>query len=94
MTKNKIDDGIIAPDMKTSVLAPPPASNVMSLRDYFAGQAIAGMLGNSTNIDSLNEQLRHSMEDGLFDRILATHAYEIADAMLSARSSGGASDAE
>lgn len=64
----------------------------MSLRDYFAGQAIAGMLGNSTNIDSINEQLRHSMEDGLFDRILAMHAYEIADALIAARSSGGDAD--
>jgi hypothetical protein len=53
----------------------------MDLRDYFAGQAIAGMLSNPhctlpcTQRDSFPE---HTLQ------ILAFHAYQIADSMLQA----------
>jgi len=53
----------------------------MTLRDYFAGQALAGMLpfdGYSAPINS----------DGLTADIFAESAYELADAMLSARKEG------
>lgn len=47
----------------------------MTLRDYFAGQALAGMCARSRNPDKLNRALA---------------AYEHADAMLEARQKGGA----
>ena len=53
----------------------------MDLRDYFAGQAIAGMLSNPhctlprTQRDAFPE---HALQ------ILAFHAYQIADSMLQA----------
>ena len=48
------------------------AGNVgMSLRDYFAGQALAGMLADSTRQSSLENY--------------ADDAYDIADAMLAER---------
>jgi hypothetical protein len=42
----------------------------MSLRDYFAGQALAGLM--ATNHD-------------YFDKELALHCYDVADAMLAER---------
>lgn len=51
----------------------------MTLRDYFAGQALAGFAGSqSANVYSWVE-----------DRV-ARSAYEIADAMLAERAKGGA----
>lgn len=48
----------------------------MTLRDWFAGQALAGILSNSTLIDS------HTRGTGEW---AAEHAYMQADAMLKAR---------
>jgi hypothetical protein len=45
----------------------------MSLRDYFAGQALAGNCGYSTSGESVNS------------RTLAVEAYTIADLMLAER---------
>ena len=51
----------------------------MSLRDYFAGQALAGITANSSL--EPNEELAYaSAEEGY-----ARQAYELADAMLKAR---------
>jgi hypothetical protein len=52
----------------------------MSLRDYFAGQALAGMLGDS-NRDSM-------YIDATYDDY-AKDAYGFADAMIKARSGHG-----
>lgn len=46
-------------------------SNGMTLRDYFAGQALAGMLADSERSGTLEEYTRY--------------AYDFADAMLKAR---------
>ena len=43
----------------------------MSLRDYFAGQALAGLLASSPGL--------------IDDRVMAFNAYAIADAMIAAR---------
>ena len=55
------------------------ASPGMTLRDYFAGQALAGMLAHGT---------RYKPREGA-DRnwhvAIADEAYELADAMLAAR---------
>lgn len=48
----------------------------MSLRDWFAGQALAGAMACPT------------MRSGLTSVSYATMSYEIADAMLAARSKG------
>lgn len=53
----------------------------MSLRDYFAGQALMGALDGNVHI-------RLRGEGASFAEVhasLATHSYEIADAMLKAR---------
>jgi hypothetical protein len=52
----------------------------MSLRDYFAGQALPGLIahGESLVTDRYNPQA--TMAD-----VVASHAYFIADAMLKAR---------
>ena len=49
----------------------------MSLRDWFAGQALNG--------DASRERTHFNYDD------IAEHAYRFADAMLAARSKGGAS---
>jgi hypothetical protein len=58
--------------------APAYAANItdtgMSLRDYFAGQALAGMLINYT-----------TQKFGVGEQTCAKGAYEFADAMLAAR---------
>lgn len=49
----------------------------MSLRDYFAAQALAGMLQNYT-----------TQKFGVGEQTCARGAYEFADAMLAARKEG------
>ena len=48
----------------------------MSLRDWFAGQAMAGMLANGAIIDT------HNANEQMW---IALHAYAQADAMIAAR---------
>jgi len=54
----------------------------MTLRDYFAGQALAGWLA------SYGENMEHPSANGTIETV-AKHAYEMADAMLAARSKEG-----
>jgi hypothetical protein len=56
---------------------------VMSLRDWFAGQAIAGILANP-DIAASAARLKVSTEDFRVDT--ARSAFEVADAMLAERS--------
>jgi hypothetical protein len=49
-------------------------SHGMTLRDWFAGQALAGILINYT-----------TAKFGIGEDICAKHAYEFADAMIAAR---------
>jgi len=51
----------------------------MSLRDWFAGQALCGIMGNSEHRDPLD-----NTESGC--RVAAEHAYKVADAMIAERS--------
>lgn len=54
----------------------------MTLRDWFAGQALAGQLA-SVNADDAAEFKRQG--DEWTRRMFAEHAYSLADAMLAAR---------
>lgn len=55
------------------------ASDGMSLRDYFAGQALAGLVGGYTGNAEMG---------GVSPRMWADEAYQYADAMLLARKGG------
>ncbi len=54
----------------------------MSLRDYFAGKALEGILANP-EIEKW-EQI-HEKEDGIYLQALAKTVYKIADAMIEQR---------
>lgn len=54
------------------------AADGMSLRDYFAGQAVAGSLCEFTHIPSSERGQRQAQK-------IAAQSYAIADAMLAAR---------
>lgn len=76
---NKIDDGgpaypVIA--TRTQIYI----SDGMTLRDWFAGQAINGMLSHSTRYRP------YQKDRGLYwHDAIAYEAYELADAMIAAR---------
>ena len=55
-------------------------SEGMSLRDYFAGQALAGLLANHAIIEQYKV-----FDAALVTKTVASGAYDIADAMLKAR---------
>lgn len=57
---------------------PEPAYGGMSLRDWFAGQALAGMMASEVDGSTYNEDPA------------AERAYRFADAMLAEREKGGA----
>ena len=64
--------------MKTYTKQPPASLSEMTLRDYFAGQAIQGLMADSTNCCD-DGQWEHFWRDN------ADSAYEMADAMMEAR---------
>ena len=55
-------------------------SDGMSLRDYFAGQALAGLTANEKHMAGISQL---SVE--MIVSTLAAHAYEVADALLAER---------
>jgi hypothetical protein len=74
----KIDDGGSAYPLHPGVLPEWKGQTGMSLRDYFAGQALAGLLANPemTALFSISE--------------MAKPAFGAADAMIAARKAGAA----
>lgn len=59
----------------------------LSLRDHFAGQALNGMLAHATRYRP------YEKDRGLhWHEAIAIEAYELADAMLAARTKGGDAD--
>lgn len=58
---------------------PNPAAQGMSLRDWFAGQALAGMVGGYMSNPDMG---------GLTPAMIADEAYQYADAMIQARKGG------
>lgn len=62
----------------------------MSLRDYFAGQAIAGVIRSTVEADSAAVLSESADATGLaIEQVIARSAYEIADAMLAVREKAG-----
>lgn len=58
----------------------------MSLRDWFAGQALAGQIAACSRPDLLQVKLAHAEKKGLgLHQMEAKAAYKAADAMLEAR---------
>lgn len=58
----------------------------MSLRDYFAGQAIVGFMANPDLLASVSgEMLKAGLETTEMPRVIAEQVYQLADAMLKAR---------
>lgn len=56
-------------------------STGMTLRDYFAGQALAGMMANTDYLVSVRDNVgRHPTHV-----VISNNAYEMADAMIGAR---------
>ena len=61
----------------------------MSLRDYFAGQAIAGVFACIVSTDACTALLKASASAGKsIEDLVAKSAYQFADAMLAAREGG------
>lgn len=52
----------------------------MSLRDWFAGQALAGVLQDRVSVQGIWDQSRN--EDISVGQVIARSMYDIADAML------------
>ena len=63
----------------------------LSVRDYFAGQALVGCIRaeESTDVDSIKEHARVRQRNHRAKAQAAKRAYEIADAMLSEREKDG-----
>lgn len=57
----------------------------MTLRDWFAGQALAGMLSDSDNVRRHYEILKANRNGRTLRTVAANIAYEYADAMLAER---------
>lgn len=59
----------------------------MSLRDWFAGQALTGLLGPlvCASSEAINQAAKVDGFSGTFAEYLAKRAYEQADAMLATR---------
>lgn len=74
---DKINDGGPAFPGAVDTAAPPG----MSLRDWFAGQALAGLTANPEEAKGMSDR---SLADTT--RIAATAAYLLADAMIKERS--------
>jgi hypothetical protein len=69
----------------------PQCPKGMSLRDWFAGQAVAGFIQDQQNLRILNEAVKkHNNGVGIDEAItlegwIADGCYRLADAMLAAR---------
>lgn len=62
----------------------------MSLRDYFAAQLVIGIVASESNPVLAHARLQAARKSGRgYEAQLAVEAYQLADAMLAARSQDG-----
>ena len=73
---NKMEEGI---KINPSMLTTPPAIQYVGLRDYFAAHAIGNLIANESVLEAANEAKLP------VSQVVASIAYEIADAMLKVR---------
>lgn len=59
-----------------------------TLRDFFAGMAMIALMSSEPWVRGMNSHA--AAEDQAFKTALATHSWQMADAMLAARGQGGA----
>jgi hypothetical protein len=79
MNKTKDDGGSITASMMTTV-GPMDAIGGLSIRDWFAGMALQGILANPETAQGIRNR---TCEEG--KKALMISAFNIADAMLAAR---------
>ena len=77
---SKPDGGLAFPSLREIDMHTGPSREEvgMTLRDYFAGQALAGIMANNSLLVAANQ-------DDNVKTIVAEMAYETADAMLAER---------
>ena len=71
----KIEDGVLHIEMK--------GDNGMSMRDYFAGQALAGFLANKELCENATGEADRTGSSVI--SVYALSVYAVADAMIAAR---------
>jgi hypothetical protein len=91
-TKQIDDGGPAFPHIATTRLATTPGGEIevrhtdsgsgMSLRDWFAGQALAGMLSDEMLAETTRQGKAHGIQP---ESLIAVLAYKTADAMLAER---------
>lgn len=87
MADSKIDDGGQAFPVPADDKAGWHSQEGMSLRDWFAGQALAGLYAcRDLQLAALHDQAKTGSGD--FDACMAKQAYLQADAMIAARKAG------
>ena len=88
--ENKIKDGGPAFPTEARALFPTNKASFwcdgMSLRDWFAGMALQGVLGSHANLENHMAMIETSQKKGVMcSEFVAVVAYELADAMLKER---------
>lgn len=77
-----------------SFVEPPTSCGVapgMTLRDWFAGQALVGELAATNTNSAASATVQAASENGRsIEEQVAANCYDLADAMLAARKEGGA----
>ena len=73
------------PFSREALQSPVPA---MTLRDWLAGQALAGLVTNPRDVSQAWFEELHG-KNASFVQIAAFYSYRLADAMLAARPNGG-----
>ncbi|TBY40870.1 hypothetical protein [Rhizobium leguminosarum] len=90
-TEKPIDNGGAAFPLHPGVLPGWDGQTGMSLRDWFAGQALVGQLSNSEQVHAGVEPTMSILSGDRresYAAFLAKEAYVIADAMIAARKAG------
>ena len=80
---NKDNGGPAFPTVEANYHNENMRSEGISIRDYFAAKALAGMLADRANIERFDVISNQELVDP--EALMATAAYQMADAMLKVR---------